>query len=78
MRLDGSDNQVAPSLHKRAALLSGTLKYKLKKEVQLELTADNLLNTKEYSLRSYSGINQIDELYSLRPRQLMLKLSFQY
>lgn len=78
MRLDASDNQVAPSLHKRAALLSGTLKYKLKKEVQLELTADNLLNTKEYSLRSYSGINQIDELYSLRPRQLMLKLSFQY
>lgn len=78
MKLDASDNQVAPSQHKRTTLLSGVLKYKLKKEVQLELVADNLLNTKEYSLRSYSGINQIDELYSLRPRQLMLKLSFQY
>ena len=78
MKLDASDNQVAPSRHKRTTLLSGVLKYKLKKEVQLELVADNLLNTKEYSLRSYSGINQIDELYSLRPRQLMLKLGFQY
>lgn len=78
MKLDASDNQVAPSQHKRTTLLSGVLKYKLKKEVQLELVADNLLNTKEYSLRSYSGINQIDELYSLRPRQLMLKLSIQY
>lgn len=78
MKLDASDNQVAPSQHKRTTLLSGVLKYKLKKEVQLELVADNLLNTKEYSLRSYSGINQIDELYSLRPRQLMLKLNFQY
>lgn len=78
MKLDASDNQVAPSRHKRTTLLSGVLKYKLKKEVQLELVADNLLNTKGYSLRSYSGINQIDELYSLRPRQLMLKFSFQY
>lgn len=78
MKLDASDNQVAPSRHKRTTLLSGVLKYKLKKEVSLELVADNLLNTKGYSLRSYSGINQIDELYSLRPRQLMLKFSFQY
>lgn len=78
MKLDASDNQVAPSRHKSTALLSGVLKYKLKKEVRLELVADNLLNTKVYSLRSYSGINQIDELYSLRPRQLILKLSFRY
>lgn len=78
MKLDYSDNQLAPSHHKRTALLSGELKYKLKKEMQLELVADNLLNTRAYSLRSYHGINQIDEWYQLRPRQVMLKLSFQY
>lgn len=33
MKLDASDNQVAPSRHKRTTLLSGVLKYKLKKEV---------------------------------------------
>ena len=78
MKLDYSRNQVTPTEHKNTAWLSGFLKYKIKKEIQLELAADNLLNSKSYSFRTISGINQIDESYRLRPRQVMLKLSIQY
>ena len=78
MKLDYSSNQVTPSEHKHTAWLSGFLKYKIKKQIQLELAADNLLNSKSYSFRTISGINQIDESYRLRPRQVVFKLSFQY
>ena len=78
MKLDYSTNQVTPSEHKHTTWLSGFLKYKIKKEIQVELAADNLLNSKSYSFRTISGINQIDESYRLRPRQVVLKLSIQY
>ena len=78
MKLDYSSNQVTSTDHKHTAWLSGFLKYKVKKQIQLELAADNLLNSKSYSFRTISGINQIDESYRLRPRQIVLKLSVQY
>ena len=78
MKLDYSTNQVTPTEHKQTTWSSGSLKYKIKKEIQLELAADNLLNSKSYSYRTISGINQIDESYRLRPRQIVMKLSIQY
>ena len=77
-KLDYSKNQISPSQYKDIVLFHCTLRYKLKKDVQIELRADNLLNKTEYRLRSYSGINQFDEIYKLRPRQFMLKVAFQY
>ena len=78
LKVDYSSNAVSPTQQKQTAWLSAFLRYKLKKEIQLELAAENLLNTQTYRYRTIQGINQIDACYLLRPRQIVLKINFQY
>lgn len=76
-KLDYTRNQMDATQFKDAALLHATLRYKLK-TWSFDLQCNNLLDTKEYVLRSFNGINQYDQRYVLRPRQVMTKVRFMF
>ena len=76
-KLDYTRNQLDASRFKDAALLHATLRYKLK-TWSIDLQCDNLLDTQEYIVRTFNGINQYDQLYILRPRQIMAKIRFMF
>lgn len=73
--LDYTCNQLDASNFKNAVLLHASLRYKLKMW-SLDIQCTNLMNTRQYILRSYNGINRYDQLYVLRPRQVMAKVRF--
>ena len=76
-QLDYTRNQMDANTFKDAALLHATLRYKLKMW-SFDLECHNLLDTREYILRSNNGLNQYDQLYVLRPRQVMAKVRFMF
>ncbi len=76
-QLDYTRNQMDANTFKDAALLHATLRYKLKMW-SFDLECHNLLDTREYILRSNNGLNQYDQLYMLRPRQVMAKIRFMF
>ena len=76
-KLDFTCNQLDASQFKNAALLHALLRYKLKMW-SFDLQCTNLMDTREYTLRSLNGINQHDQLYVLRPRQIMAKVRFMF
>lgn len=76
-KLDYTRNQMNATTFKDAALLHATLRYKLKMW-SFDLECHNLLDTREYILRSNNGLNQYDQLYVLRPRQVMAKIRFMF
>ena len=76
-KLDYTRNQLDASQFKDAALLHAALRYKLK-TWSIDLQCDNLLDTQEYVVRTFNGINQYDQLYVLRPRQIMVKIRFMF
>jgi outer membrane receptor protein involved in Fe transport len=55
-----------------------TARYKAGKNLNLDLDCYNLTNSQQYVLRSLDGVNQYDDIYLLRPRQILLKVSFSY
>ena len=76
-KLDYTRNQMNVDTFKDAALLHATLRYKLKMW-SFDLECHNLLDTREYILRSNNGLNQYDQFYILRPRQVMAKVRFMF
>ena len=76
-KLDYTRNQMDAEHFKNAALLHATMRYKLKMW-SFDLECHNLLDTQEYVIRSFNGINQYDQLYILRPRQIMGKVRFMF
>ncbi len=73
-----SMNQLEASHYKRFTLLNMTARYKAGKNLNLDLDCYNLTNCQQYVLRSLDGVNQYDDIYLLRPRQILLKVSFSY
>ena len=76
-KLDHTRNQMDAEHFKNAALLHATMRYKLKMW-SFDLECHNLLNTQEYVIRTFNGINQYDQLYVLRPRQIIAKVRFMF
>ena len=76
-KLDYTRNQMDAEHFKNAALLHATMRYKLKMW-SFDLECHNLLDTQEYVIRSFNGINQYDQLYVLRPRQVIAKVRFMF
>ena len=76
-KLDYTRNQMDADTFKDAALLHATLRYKLKMW-SFDVECHNLLDTRKYILRSNNGLNQYDQLYVLRPRQVMAKVRFMF
>ena len=76
-KLNYACNQLEYNLFKNSILLDATLRYKLKRW-NFDFQCTNLLDTRQYSIRSYNGINQYNQLYVLRPRQIMAKMRFMF
>ena len=76
-RLNYTCNQQDASRFKNTALVDATLRYKLKMW-NFDVECSNLMDIRQYVLRSYNGINQYDQLYVLRPRQVMAKVRFMF
>jgi outer membrane receptor protein involved in Fe transport len=46
--------------------------------LELSLTATNLFNQADYSYTLFSGLDRFETRYTLRPRMLLLTLSYHY
>ena len=76
-KLDYTCNQIDANTFKDTVLLHAILRYKLKMW-SFDVECYNLLDTREYILCSNNGLNQYDQLYVLRPRQVMTKVRFMF
>lgn len=47
-------------------------------QIEVTLSANNLFNKKSYAYSIYNGIDKFDYSYQLRPRMLMMSLSYKY
>lgn len=74
---DYSKNQLAPGQYKDFILLNSSLTYKHKK-VSAGIKCTNMANSQSYVLRTQDGINMYDDIYILRPRQLVASFSYTF
>lgn len=76
-KLNYACNQLENSRFKNMVLMDTTLRY-VQKRWSFDLLCTNLFDTRHYSLRSYNGINQYNQLYILRSRQMMAKIRLMF
>ena len=72
-RVEYVNNEVAPSKKVSLALIDIGISYKFKK-IQLELSLNNILNTKKYAYTVFNGLDSFSYNYRLRGREIMLSI----
>lgn len=66
-------NEIAPSIHKDMALFDVGVSYKFK-SVRLELSLNNIFNTKQYTYTIFNGLDNFSYNYRLRGRECMISV----
>ena len=70
-------NQLETGRFKSSVIVDATLRYK-QQRWSFDILCANLLDTREYSLSLYDGINQYNQLWLLRSRQIMAKVRLMF
>ena len=71
-------NDITPSLAKNCLLADADITYHLKNGWELNLSAQNIFNRKQYSYRMYNGTTDVYESYRIRPRNITINFSFSF
>lgn len=69
-------NEIEPSRHKSCGFLNAEANYTLNKVWQLGIVVSNCLNSKEYSVTDYSGLNTSYTVLPLRGREVLARILF--
>lgn len=72
-----SHSQISEDVMKDSYFIDSGVRYVINK-FEIELRADNLANVKEYAYTLYSTLNMETYAYSLRPRQALLSLRYNF
>ena len=69
-------NEIEPSRHMSCGFLNAEANYTLNKVWQLGIIVSNCLNSKEYSVTDYSGLNTSYTVLPLRGREVLARILF--
>jgi len=71
-------NEIMKDMTKNCLLADADITYRFKKGWELDLSAQNVFNRKQYSYRMYNGTMDVYEAYHIRPRNITLNVSFNF